>query len=193
MSSMFESDKLSYRAYEPLNDFDTLHAIRTNADAFRQAYWDDPVPQSVEDTNAFATRVRSKYILFVIIYLKSLDHEEAKKDNPIGYIGLSKPEEMQTMHRNTRVSINIVPNYQGKGYGTEAIQWSLGWAFRVYGMHRVMLRVHERNQKALNLYRKLEFQEEGIWREHFWYEGRFWGCIQLGMLDRKWEEKQMVK
>ncbi|PMD41105.1 acyl-CoA N-acyltransferase, partial [Hyaloscypha variabilis F] len=60
--------------------------------------------------------------------------------------------------------------HQGKGYGTEAINWALDWAFRVAGMHCVRLWCFSFNKGALRLYERIGFVREGIERESYYHD-----------------------
>lgn len=93
-------------------------------------------------------------------------------------------------HRNTEMGIDILPPYQGKGYGTEAIRWALEYAFHRAGLHKVRIRAFEWNEGAVRLYPRLGFALEGRERESLWHEGRFWDGIEFGMVESEWREIQ---
>ncbi|KAF2250046.1 acetyltransferase [Trematosphaeria pertusa] len=93
-------------------------------------------------------------------------------------------------HRNTEIGIDILPDYQGRGYGGEAIVWVLHYAFRRVGLHKVRIRALGWNEGAIKLYERLGFKHEGREREALWHEGRFWDGIEMGMIDREWWEMQ---
>jgi RimJ/RimL family protein N-acetyltransferase len=49
----------------------------------------------------------------------------SNSSKPIGRIHLWAIEERHRHHRNTNIGISIASEYQGKGYGSEAIKWIL--------------------------------------------------------------------
>jgi RimJ/RimL family protein N-acetyltransferase len=104
----------------------------------------------------------------------------------IGEIHLSKLAPGAQHHRWTEIGIDILPNFQGKGYGREAIEWALDYAFRRAGLHRVKIRAFEWNTGAVKLYEKLGFKHEGRERETLWHEGRWWDGVMMGMLEGEW-------
>lgn len=108
----------------------------------------------------------------------------------IGEIHLSRLAPQHAHHRCTEIGIDIIPEHQGKGYGGEAINWSLDYAFRLAGLHRVKIRGFEWNAGALRLYERLGFVNEGREREACWHEGRFWDSVELGMLEGEWRAMQ---
>lgn len=128
----------------------------------------------------------SKCLLGVVICLPCNDETNTPK-TPIGAIHLSKLPENQTHHRSTEIGIEILREYQGKGYGSEAIRWVLGWAFERLGLHRVQVRAFGWNVRAIELYKRLGFKEEGRWREALWHEGRWWDDVQLSILEDEWK------
>ena len=96
-------------------------------------------------------------------------------------------------HRHTELGIDILEAYQGKGYGTEAIQWALDWAFDVADLHRVGIRSFEWNYGARRLYERMGFKHEGVGRESLFHNGRYWDDYQYGMLDTEWRDMRVEK
>ncbi|KAG9196923.1 hypothetical protein G6514_002915 [Epicoccum nigrum] len=103
-----------------------------------------------------------------------------------GVIHLSHLTPNTAHHRRTDIGISILPAYQGRGYGREAIEWALDYAFRRVGLHRVRVWALEWNAGVLRLYEKIGFKIEGREREAFWHEGRWWDGVDMGMLEGEW-------
>jgi RimJ/RimL family protein N-acetyltransferase len=72
------------------------------------------------------------------------------------------------------MGIFIAKEYQDQGYGPEAIKWTVKFAFKKAGLHRVGLEVYEYNTKALKVYGDLGFVNEGRARDALWYDGKWW-------------------
>jgi RimJ/RimL family protein N-acetyltransferase len=70
----------------------------------------------------------------------------------------------------------------GKGYGTAAIKHVLGYAFGERNLHRVDLEVYEFNDRAIHVYQKLGFREEGRLRDALLWEGEFYDAIVMSIL-----------
>jgi RimJ/RimL family protein N-acetyltransferase len=77
------------------------------------------------------------------------------------------------------VGLNILAPYQGKGYGSEAIKWSLRWGFLHGNLHKIELGYFGWNTEAGRLYRKLGFVDEGRKRDHFWHDGAYYDEVML--------------
>jgi RimJ/RimL family protein N-acetyltransferase len=79
------------------------------------------------------------------------------------------------------------PEYQGRGYGTDAMNIILRFAFTELNLHRVSLTVFEYNPRAVRSYEKCGFKVEGRAREFFQREGRRWDLIHMGVLREEWQ------
>lgn len=91
----------------------------------------------------------------------------------------------------TQFGIGIYdPRYVGRGYGREAIELLLGWAFRVQNWRRVWLTTLACNERAIRAYRKLGFIDEGRLREHAFFAGEYVDELQMGMLRSEWQAHQ---
>ncbi len=85
------------------------------------------------------------------------------------------------------------PDYVGKGYGSDAIQVMLRWAFRIQNYRRIWLTTGGNNARAIAAYEKCGFVHEGRLREHVFENGRFVDLVQMGMLRSEWEAKQSIE
>jgi len=74
----------------------------------------------------------------------------------------------------------------GKGYGYEAAQLALAFAFDELNMHRVQVTVFTYNERSLALFEKLGFQREGVYREFLQRDGKRYDMILYGILGREW-------
>lgn len=103
----------------------------------------------------------------------------------IGFVGLDG--ESMSLHGDTFVGIGIGdPDYWGKGYGTEAMQLILRYAFMELNLHRVSLNVFEYNERAIKSYLKAGFQHEGRERQAMLRNGRRYDILFMGILQQEW-------
>ncbi|KAI0384785.1 acyl-CoA N-acyltransferase [Hypomontagnella monticulosa] len=215
MRNGWKSERLVYRA---LQDNDADHTFMHEAIAgdpvgFPLAYPEVFRPQSKAMTATLLTAMRNKS-LSVVICLPADEPREAaskgqsnhpqtlqtggRKDSntqreiltplPIGILTLSGPKQENYQHRKTMLGINIISAYQGKGYGSEAINWALDWAFRFGGFHRVGLSCYEYNNRGKRLYERLGFVNEGTVRECIWFNRAWHDETYYGMLESEWEK-----
>ena len=77
-------------------------------------------------------------------------------------------------------------NEWGKGYGTEAMNLMLEFAFTEINLRRVTLTVFEYNPRAIRSYEKTGFHHEGRLRQFLTREGRHWDMLYMGILREEW-------
>lgn len=107
-------------------------------------------------------------------------------DDMIGEIVLNDLDEDV---RSANLRLQLLPNYRGRGYGREAIQEVLRFAFDgVDGepgprLHRVSLDVLSINPRAQALYESLGFREEGRLRD-IYRDGDTWAdAVVMSILE----------
>jgi RimJ/RimL family protein N-acetyltransferase len=77
----------------------------------------------------------------------------------------------------------------GKGYGTDAMNIILRFAFTEVNLQRVTLTVFEYNPRAIRCYEKVGFQHEGQVRGALLRDGKRWDILYMGILRDDWMEK----
>jgi RimJ/RimL family protein N-acetyltransferase len=75
----------------------------------------------------------------------------------------------------------------GQGYGTEALHLALQYAFDELNLHRVTLTVIAHNERAIALYERAGFRQEGVFREFGQRDGRRYDMYLYGLLRPEWE------
>jgi RimJ/RimL family protein N-acetyltransferase len=105
-------------------------------------------------------------------------------------IGLLQLDGIAWTHGTSWVSIGIGEEAdRGQGYGREAMEIGLRFAFDELNLHRVCLTVFSYNQAARTLYERLGFRHEGTYREHLMRDGRRHDMLLYGLLRREWQER----
>ena len=84
-------------------------------------------------------------------------------------------------------------NDRGRGYGREALELILKWAFDEMDMERVTLDHFADNRIAASLYEKTGFRREGIMRCGGKKNGRYVDLWLMSMLREEFHERQTVK
>lgn len=77
-----------------------------------------------------------------------------------------------------------------QGYGTEAISLLLSWAFDRLGFHRVSIGVVGFNERALHFYEKNGFRREGVLRDGYLYQGRYYDFVMMSILEGEFQERR---
>ena len=132
-------------------------------------------PMSRAEAEAFYERVQDdKHRVWFIVAL-------VEDDRLIGEAGLLR---MFPAWRTTDLSIIIgETDAHGKGYGTEAINLLLDYAFGSLNFHRVAIGVVGFNEKALRFYEKVGFRKEGIQRDGYYYNHRYDDFVMMSILE----------
>ena len=140
---MFTTERLTLRAFRD-DDIDKITHMRNNVDVQRNVSTRAIVPLGPQN----AQTVR-KYVLdatvFVIITLKETGE----------FIGTSKLATKDPKNRDGSFGICILPEFWGKGYGTEVTRFMVAYGFRWLGLHRVSLTVVQGNKRAISIYEKV--------------------------------------
>jgi RimJ/RimL family protein N-acetyltransferase len=131
---------------------------------------------------------------------KWLEETEEEKDNYIFAIRLTQGNELVGFleldgilwnHRNCWMGVGLGRRENwGKGYGHEAMELALKFAFHELNLHRVQLSVFSYNRRAIALYQKLGFTREGVFREHLERDGQRFDMYLFGLLRREWDGRE---
>ena len=106
----------------------------------------------------------------------------------LGYVQL---EDFLWPHQNCWLSIGLGDKTNwGKGYGREAIELTLKFAFYELNLHRIQLTVFSYNERAIALYESFGFKREGVFREHLQRDGHRYDMHLFGLLRHEWELTQ---
>jgi len=74
-----------------------------------------------------------------------------------------------------------------KGYGSQALQMLLRFAFAELNLFRITAMVPAYNEAMINLLKKFRFAEEVRRREAIERDGRFWDLLTFALLRSEWE------
>jgi len=105
----------------------------------------------------------------------------------IGHIGF---EGLDLRHRHAELGIMIGDQqYQGRGYGRDAIVTALRFGFDTLGLHRVAIKARRDNGRSVHLYRSVGFEEVGVEREVDFAEGSFHDVVCFDMLEAEYRSR----
>lgn len=105
---------------------------------------------------------------------------------PIGTCGFHKWDKA---HFRAEIGYDLMPEYWGQGYMTEAVRAAIGNGFTRMGLNRIDALVYTGNPRSYKLLQKLGFRQEGILRDYFCLNGVFYDHYIYGLLRRDWQEK----
>ncbi|HET6872670.1 MAG TPA: GNAT family protein [Sporolactobacillaceae bacterium] len=166
---------------------------KRSGDAEIMAVWqEDDVYQRLVDTD-FARPVSVEALAASDVREQSdLSHVSFRirtneDDRLIGFVALFN---IEWNNRCATMAIGIGDEKdRGKGYGAEALQLILNYAFNELNLHRVGLDVISYNQPAIRSYKRAGFKEEGVVREAVFREGCYYDRIYMGILQSEWSKQ----
>lgn len=110
----------------------------------------------------------------------------AVDSTPIGTSGLNG---IDLEARTAEIGYWVAPEYHEQGYGTEATDRVVQYAFDQLGLHRIAARVFEFNEPSQRLLESLGFTQEGIHREAEFVDGEHRDVYWYGLLEDEWREE----
>ncbi len=106
-----------------------------------------------------------------------------ENDRLIGEAGLLR---MFPAWRTTDLSLIIGDRTAWrKGYGTEAMDLLLDYAFGYLNFHRVAIGVVGSNERALKFYEKVGFKREGIQRDGYYFNHTYQDFVMMSILENE--------
>lgn len=162
-----------------LNPLDLTHftseylAWMNNPEVYR--YLETGGDYKIEDLRKYLESVEANpFILFWAIHLK----ENGK------HIGNIKIDPVNKRHGLGEYGIMMGDSDEwGKGYAKEASEIVIDHCFRELRIRKITLGVVEDNSAALNLYRKLGFSTEGVYKDHGYYDGKLCNLIRMAIFN----------
>lgn len=105
-------------------------------------------------------------------------------------IGSCQLYHVNFISRNAELQIRIAAmNDQGQGFGSDAIQLLLKFAFADINLNKVYLNVFSTNERAIKAYQKCGFRQEGELREHAFIDGEYLNIIVMAILKKEYEKQ----
>lgn len=120
--------------------------------------------------NEYEAALRNAYLRYYIY----------EKENPYKIIGtVSYGNVLPDPYMSATLGYKISPDYQKKGYATEAINASMEMAYKHLNLHRIIAYVQVENKASIRVLEKCGLQCEGLckevlhingeWKDHFLY------------------------
>ena len=185
---LFKTDRLLFRAAENTDEDKVF---------LQQQILNDPVIQMMSTlrlakplqkgtADEFIKTLQDNLLGVIICLHAKGDHT---KPIPIGHLGIFDHHGSGLAHhRSAMLGVSLADGYRGKGYGSEAINWALDWAFQHAGLHSIRLGTFSYNHDALKAYRKVGFVEEGREREAIYHLRAWHDIVTFSMLEHEWEK-----
>jgi RimJ/RimL family protein N-acetyltransferase len=90
------------------------------------------------------------------------------------------------IHRNADLSIYIGwenAYIDEEGFAEESCKLLQDYGFNQLGLHRIWTEIYEFDEKKKKLYEKLNFHVDGILRDNYYYDGKWWNSYMFSILN----------
>lgn len=170
------NNQLSLRALER-GDLRFIHDLNNNRNIM--SYWFEEPYESFDELEE--------------LYNKHI-HDNAERrfvveNRDKELIGLVELIEIDYIHRSGEFQIIITPEHQGKGFAQTLINKALDYSFTILNLHKIYLHVSTENEKAIHLYQKSGFVEEGHLVEEFFINGQYRDVKRMYILQNAYLNK----
>jgi ribosomal-protein-alanine N-acetyltransferase len=144
-------------------------------------------PVGVDDTLAFIARCveyrrQDREYVFVVA--------DVRHDEPVGVTGL---RHIEMPMRTAQIGTWLARGHWGTGVNAEAKRLLLDFAFGALGLHRVEARIALDNVRSRRAFEKLGAVQEGILRQSFYKNGRFYDQELYAILAPEWRRRMAAK
>ncbi len=174
----YEDDRIYFRPLE-ISDASTLVVWLNDPENWRTLGRYAPINQ-MRETEFIQKLCASQTDIVFGIVLKT-------KDRLIGCCGLHN---ISLSSRSATFGILIgEKSKQGIGLGTAATRLILRYAFDELNLNRVELSVFADHDRAIRVYRRAGFVQEGRARQAFFRNGRYHDALTFGILRDEWEDR----
>jgi RimJ/RimL family protein N-acetyltransferase len=89
--------------------------------------------------------------------------------------------------RQAEIGIALAPEFQRRGYATEALRALLRYLFVKLGKHRVVRSVDPRNLSSMRVLQRIGMREEAHFVKSLWFKGEWVDDIIFAILASDWE------
>jgi RimJ/RimL family protein N-acetyltransferase len=173
------AERVVLRRFQPA-DLDTFVAYRSLVEVARYQSWDAPYPRAagedlIRQMLARHPDTAGEWFQFAVV-LRSTG----------ALIGDCAAGPHGDDIRQAEIGFTIAPEYQGRGFATEAGQALLDYLFRSRGKHRVVASCDPRNVASALVLHRLGMRQEGHLRESTWAKGEWTDDLLFAVLAREW-------
>ncbi len=96
---------------------------------------------------------------------------------------------IDTTNHSASVRIALLTPYTNQGYGREALELVMAYAFDSLRLHRLELSVYAFNQRAIHVYECLGFRQEGRRREVLYVDGVYHDVVDMAILEQEYRTR----
>ena len=175
-----ESNRLILR-YIELKDKNAMFAYRSDPEVYKYQYWK---PTTVDDVIEFITTeiVREPNIPGTWLQFGIWKKEDVKL---IGDCGIHF---LENEFEQVEIGITISRDYQGKGYGKEALSILFNYVFHSLGKHRIIASIDPANIASITLMEKMRMRKEAHFIKSISINNKWVDDVIYAILKEEWNQ-----
>ncbi|WP_456274855.1 GNAT family N-acetyltransferase [Bacillus sp. AK031] len=174
-----KTDRLILRRFK-VQDTNNFHSYRTDPDVAKYQSWEN---YQHEEALSFVKSqmnnnpdIAGTWFQFAIAL--------AETNQLIGDCALHTPS---VEPRIVEIGYTLSPEYQGKGYASEAVRALLHYIFQSLGKHKVTAFSDVRNKKSIAVLERAGMRREGHLLQNYMSKGQWVDEYQYSILKSEWE------
>jgi [ribosomal protein S5]-alanine N-acetyltransferase len=171
-----ESERLLLRQMTHA-DVDEVFTIRSSPELMK--YVPRPLLQNKEEAKHLIDIINER-----IISKEGINWAVTIKPNNklVGYIG---HYQIKWEHFRSEIGYMFLPEVQGKGIATEAIQLLIDYGFNIMKMHSIEAVIDPENIASAKVLEKNGFVKEAHFKENEFYDGKFIDSVIYSIINQK--------
>jgi RimJ/RimL family protein N-acetyltransferase len=158
-------------------DVDFVHEHKNPPAVHRSYIW--PYPENRDDVEEYLFGDDDGTSLLACVEGDDGDPE------PVGQVGMHVDDRT----REAEIGVWIAEPHWGEGYGTEAAELLVDYAFAERNVHRMVAQALEFNEGSKRVWEKLGFEHEGVRRESEFMDGAYRDMHLYGVLEDEWRDR----
>jgi RimJ/RimL family protein N-acetyltransferase len=168
---MLQSDKVTLRAIER-SDLATIAKWRSVPSAYEYFFEYLPIPLAQQEKWYEQQLINRDEINFAV-------------DDNSGLIGTASIYQIDRRNRRAEWGRIVIgdENKRGQGIGKEILGLLIEYAFDHLNMHKLYCEVAAQNVSAIEVYKKLGFQQDGLLRDHVFKGGVYIDVLVMSLLE----------
>ena len=129
-------------------------------------------PGTVADEEKFIKRCQTTAnMLFIVAEVEG---------QIVGMLAFEGQNRLRLQHSG-EFGITLLKDFWARGIGSRLIELMLAWAKSTGIVRKINLRVRQDNQRAITLYQKYGFKQEGLITRDYLINGHFYSVVLLGL------------
>jgi ribosomal-protein-alanine N-acetyltransferase len=161
-----------------------------DTDFIFQHFSDPQVTRYLYDEPPLETRDQAESII------RFFEHPAGKNRNRWGIVlkstqrlaGTAGFHRWEKDYRRAEVGYDLAYEFWGRGLMSEALRAVIAYGFERMELNRIDALVYPGNPASLRVLLKLGFQQEGLLRDYFYQDGKFYDHAILGLLKKDWRQ-----